>query len=242
MVITLRAGVLRRVLFAMVVFLGAIDIAVQTVDHVAGPSFPGWVQVVKFFDLDREFAFPTWYSVMLLGASALLLGLIAWSARRAGDRMWRYWAALAVIFAGLSIDEQVLAHESVGQIVGEAIDSSGLLLYAWVIPGALAVALFGVLFIPFLRYLPADARRRMLLAGAIYVGGALVVEAISGVVADREGLDSFLYATVTSVEEIMEILGSSLFLLALVNEAGRRVGRAALAFECDTTPQRATAD
>ncbi|MEZ4569744.1 MAG: hypothetical protein R2849_05335 [Thermomicrobiales bacterium] len=75
-----------RFLFSAVVFLGVTDIVLQTIDATLSPSIPGWVQVVKMFDLDREFSFPTWYSIMLLMAASVLFGLIAWATRRAAPR------------------------------------------------------------------------------------------------------------------------------------------------------------
>lgn len=229
--IAIRSRVIARFLYTTAILLGIIDITIQTIDATLSPALPGWTQFVKLFNLDREFALPTWYSIMLLGVAGVLLALIAWAERRAGNRMWRYWALLAVTFAGLSIDEQILAHESLFQTAGEAIDRSGVLLYAWVIPGALAVVALGLILIPFLKKLEPATRNRMLLAAMLYTGGALGVEALSGVVAGREGVDSLLYATVTSIEEILEILGISLFLVVLVKEASWRVQHVSITFE-----------
>ena len=227
---------LRRCLLGAVFILGAADIALQTLDARLSPALPGWTQAVKLVNLDREFSFPTWYSIILLALSAALLGLLAWAARCAGDRRWRHWASLALIFTALSVDEQIMGHESIGEPAGEALYSGGFLFYAWVIPGALTVGVLGLLFLPLLRSLPANTRATMLLAAAFYLAGALGLEALSGVVAGGDGVDNLLYATLTSFEEICELLGVSIFLLALVGEVRQRLPMVTIAFNSGREP------
>ncbi len=220
-----------RYLLIATFILAAADVVLQTLDATLSPALPGWVQLVKLFDLDREFSLPTWYSIILLALSSVMLTLIAWTARRSGDSMWRYWSALALAFAALSIDEQVMAHESIGEIVGEALNVGGLFFYAWVIPGAIVTAIFGLAFIPFLRYLPSRTRMLFLLAAVLYVGGALGMETVSGIVASRHGIDNLTYATVSSIEETLEILGMSCFFFALIGEASHRVTGVSISFK-----------
>lgn len=229
--LAIRPEPVRKFLITALVLLGGADIITQTINATLSPSFPGWVQLEKLFNLDREFSFPTWYSIILLASAALLLGLIAWAAYRERDVMWKYWGALAAIFTGLSIDEQVLGHESVGQAVGEQITSGGIFFYAWVVPGAIAVAILGLIFIPFLRYLPRRTRVSFVIAAALYLGGALVMEMLSGIVADNEEIDNLFYATMTSIEEILEILGASFFILTLLSEVERRLPGLSISFE-----------
>ena len=237
--IAVRSDLISRGLLIMIVLLGVADVVTQTTDATLSPTLPGWVQAVKLVDLDREFSFPTWYSIILLALASALLGLISWAARRDGDRLWIHWSILAVIFAAMSIDEQILGHESVGQVVGEALDTGGLINYAWVLPGTLVAGLLGLAFIPFLRAQRPPLRAAMILAAGFYLGGALGVEAVSGVVAEREGVASLLYASITSVEETFELLGVSIFLLALLDEAGRRIPAFSISFEGRRQPHDA---
>jgi hypothetical protein len=86
----------------------------------------------------------------------------------------------------------------------------------------IAVVLVGLAFVPFLRSLDSRTRMMMLLAGGLYVSGALGFEMISGLVADARGLDTLLYATLTSIEEILELSGLSVFLIVVIGELRRR--------------------
>ncbi len=207
------------VLAFFVVFFGLVDLLTQTLDRLLSPAFPIWIQVVKAFDLDREFALPTWYSIILLFIISVTLALLTWQARRASDPHWKRWLVLSAIFLAFSIDEQVLGHESAGDILGEKLDTGGLFYYAWVIPGIVGVLLAGIAFIPLLRAQTRSVRNGMLLAAMCYVGGALGIEMISGIVAESRGLDSLSYAMATSVEEILELCGLSIFLLVLLDLA-----------------------
>lgn len=213
---------LRRLLVLAVAIFGLTDLTTQTVDHLLVPGVPAWTQIIKLFDLDREFSLPTWYSIVLLFGIAATLGVISRLAIRFGEPQRWYWAALMAIFLGFSIDEQVLGHESVGDILGDALQSGGIFYYAWTIPAMIAVVLVGLAFVPFLRSLNSRTRMMMLLAGGLYVSGALGFEMISGLVADARGLDTLLYATLTSIEEILELSGLSVFLIVVIGELRRR--------------------
>jgi hypothetical protein len=80
-----------------------------------------------------------------------------------------------------------------------------------VIVGALVIA-----FIPFIRALHPATRTRLIIAGAIYVGGALVMELPLGWWTAQHGMDTFGYALLDWVEETMEMVGSALAFAALL--------------------------
>jgi hypothetical protein len=62
---------------------------------------------------------------------------------------------------------------------------------------------------------------KVALAGALYVGGALGVELLLGLWTDRHGELNFVWAVIDMAEEGLEIVGSSLFLYALLEYLGR---------------------
>ena len=229
--LTLRHGTLVGVLVFVGVTLATLDLTTQTVDMTIAPGFPFWTQLTKLVDLDRENSLSTWYSIMLLAATSLAFLLIAWISRRDQDRMWRYWLALGLMFAAFSIDEQILGHESVGASIDDYFDNGGPFFYAWVVPGMIAVALAALAFIPFIRSLTPSLRARLAIAAGLYVGGALVMEMISGVVAETWGVDTLGYETTTSIEEMFEIAGVSFFLVILVGEISRLTSEVRLRFE-----------
>ena len=76
-------------------------------------------------------------------------------------------------------------------------------------------------YVRFLFHLPRGTRIRVALAGALFVGGALGVELVLGVWAEAHGEDNFVWEMLGLVEESMELMGSSLFLYALLEVLGR---------------------
>ena len=168
--------------------------------------------LVSFLSLSYEGNLPTWYASSLLLVCALLLGLIA-RELPARDPLRLHWWALATLFAYMSLDETAELHEHLGGHVA----TGGVLYFDWVIPAAAIVALMGAAFLPFLRRLPPASRRRFVVAGALYVGGALLMELPLGWWTERAGEDTLGYALIDWVEETLELAGASLFLLALVS-------------------------
>jgi hypothetical protein len=174
-----------------------------------------WKAIMRLFDVNSEGNVPSWFSSLLLAGGALLAGLIAAMARRVGGRDAGHWVGLAAVLVLLSLDEVAALHERLrgptAAVLGDA--ARGPLRVAWVVPGLLLVLVVGIAFVGFVVRLPAGTRRLVVAAGAIYVGAAVGVEAISGIVLDAQG-DRALYLQVTAAEEGLEMSGSVLFLYA----------------------------
>jgi hypothetical protein len=160
-----------------------------------------------YLSLSYEGNFPTWYaSVLLLGFGLLCAG----AARRApADRA--HWLGLAILFAFLSLDEATELHEHLAGLVG----TGGVLTFDWVVPASVVLLLLGALYLPFLRRLPQRLRTRLLVAAATFVFGALVMELPLGWWVARHGDDGLGYALIDWVEETLELVGSSLAVVAL---------------------------
>jgi hypothetical protein len=173
---------------------------------------------VPEFDLDRENNIPTWYSSVTLLFCAVLLGMIAVGKTRGKDAYAPHWGGLSVVFLLLSIDEASSLHErSIGP-VRVALHTSGFLYYyAWVIPGALFVLILGFTYLNFLRHLPLDTRRLFVAAAILYIGGAMGVEVIGGYYASLYGPTNMTYALITTLEELLEMMGVIAFLYALMS-------------------------
>ena len=112
----------------------------------------------------------------------------------------------------MSIDEAVELHEH----LGGNLDAGGILYFDWVIPAAVIVTALVIAFVPFIRALPRATRTRLIIAGAIYVGGALVMELPLGWWTEQHGTDGFGYAIIDWVEETLEMVGATLALAALL--------------------------
>jgi hypothetical protein len=68
--------------------------------------------------------------------------------------------------------------------------------------------------------LPARTRRLFLAAGAIFVAGAIGVEAVSGMQASLHGEQNLTYHLVITVEELLEMTGIVIFIYALLDYIG----------------------
>jgi hypothetical protein len=182
--------------------------------HGVGPAAPE--TVVALLSLSYEANVPTWYSSVLLLGCAFLLALNAADA----TRHRRHWVVLAAVFAYMSLDEVATLHEQLNEVFDLG---DGVLRYGWILPAAALVLALGVAYLPFLKALDAVSRRRFLVAGAVYVGGALLMELPLGWWASRYGEESLGYVLIDVVEETLELAGASLFLLALqLRLEGRR--------------------
>jgi len=165
----------------------------------------------ELLSLSEEHNLPTWVASCLLFSCGALLAAIARRVIRRRGPFRAHWVVLAALFLYMSLDEAIELHESLGGLI----DAGGVLYFSWVIPAAVFVGAVGLSYVPFLRHLPPATRRRFIIAGAIYVGGALVMELPLGWWTEAHGDDNLTYALIDWVEETLELVGASLFLVAL---------------------------
>ena len=201
--LTLSSRTLPRRLAIFVAALLVIHLGLQTVNHLHH-EVPWDLHLV--FDVDEEPTVPTWYSSAALLLASYLLFFIAGHERRVGSKDAAHWLGLAIGFAWLSLDEIAALHE----VLNTFIDVE------WTIYGAIVVAIVGILYVPFLLRLGAAHRWRFLVAGAVYVGGAVVVEHLTGPRYFHYDMDTMPYAVATAIEEGLEMYGIVLFLRALL--------------------------
>jgi hypothetical protein len=215
----LEIRTLRRGLLGGVAIVAGLGLAVEL--WHAGAPHEGLIEVLgPKLSLSYEGNVPTWFSSSLLLVCALAAGSIARGAH------WRvHWWGLAVGFGYASLDEAAELHEN----LGGHFDTSGILYFDWVIPAVVILAGLAAVYLPFVRALPSATRIGLIVAGAIYVGGALGMELPLGWWTATWGPDGLGYALIDWVEEVLEMLGASLAVVALVahrrREAGREVGR-----------------
>ena len=167
---------------------------------------------LTFFSLSWERNLPTWVSALILFACAVLLLLNALRSRALGEPWTAHWCSLGAIFAYISLDEFTTIHER----ANSWFDLGGVFYFGWVIPAFFIVGTIGLSYLGFLRALPVGSRVRFVIAGALYVGGALFVELGLGYWTDLEGSNNVGYALIDLLEESMEMSGASLFLVALL--------------------------
>ena len=203
------------VLFAIVLMLVALSITGQCSKYVWGhPKLMGFVPL---FYLDYESTVPTWYSSVALGLAAALLSLIAIAMYQTRDPYRLHWATLAGLLAFLSLDEIAMFHEMPIDPMREAFGAGGLLYYAWVIPGSVAVCVVAGLYLRFFLHLSRRTQAWFALAAGCFVAGAIGVEMLSGWQADRFGEETLTYALIITVEEFLEMTGVVILIRGLVD-------------------------
>ncbi|MEG3847920.1 hypothetical protein QT971_10720 [Microcoleus sp. herbarium19] len=210
----------KRVAFSLsiwVLFFAVVGVTVQVLRY----GFNYRERWIALFNLDREINYPSWYSSFTLLFCAILLGIIATAKKKQGDRFVSHWKALGFIFLFLSLDEILSIHEIlIIDDLRKALNLGGFFYFIWVIPGAIFVLLTALAYLKFLRHLPQKTRQLFLLAGSIYVGGALGMEMVCGYYADAVGQRNVIYGLMVSVEEILEMVGVIVFIYALLSYIG----------------------
>ncbi len=222
MPIVLPERTIKRTLLSATGAVSLLGLIAELV-HQLVPSSPS--PILPMLSLSVEGNFPTWYSSLLLAGCGLLLLVIAAGAGKSGGRFHRHWAFLGVIFFYMSLDEAVELHEQLGELV----ELHGVLYFSWVVPAGIIVLLLGLSYLRFLKHLPGQTRWRFVIAGVLYVGGALVLELPLGWWAERAGRHNLVYGLIDWVEETMEIFGASLFLISLLRHLREHYGELRLA-------------
>lgn len=218
-----------RLSASRITLLFALPAAALVISHVvlqtaAAYGFKSFV--VNLFHLGHERNLPTFYSSAALAFCALISALIGSSRRATGKPDVNYWWGLALCFLFISLDEFVGIHERLIKPIRSALDTSGPLFYAWVIPYSIIALMFGLVYVRFLLRLPRKTATLFTIAGGLFVLGAVGFEMLSGWT-----LDAFhggvyanrgpLYIILQTIEETLELTGVVLFLHSALDFAAR---------------------
>ncbi|MEH2182578.1 hypothetical protein [Nostoc sp.] len=177
--------------------------------------FPATKWFYQVFSLNEELNIPAWYSSFTLLFCSGLLKLI--TAIKTKDRYFIYWKTLYLIFFYLSLDEAFSFHEIlIIPSVRESLHLNPLFYETWVIPGAVLVVVFAFKYLKFLLHLPHKTRYLFLIAAVVYVGGALGMEMVGGVLRIDFGRRTLISLIGIFVEEFLEMVGIVIFIYALL--------------------------
>ncbi len=173
--------------------------------------------ILDEFSVNAEQTIPTWYQVILLLGASVLLAAVAGAKHARKDPYRRYWVALALIFLYLSMDESAAIHELFSEPLHAAFHTSGILAFGWQIAAAPLLLIFGLFFLRFLFHLPSRTRNLFIVAGALYIGGAFVTDALSANLLPPNGELTLRYLVVGTLEEALEMAGQVTFIYALLS-------------------------
>ncbi len=218
--ITFSVRKIMTVMIIAVVFLHIMSLTLTTNAQRTAPETLLQGQshgLLRLFDVSGESNIPEWYSVITLGFSSVLLLVIGLLKKGEHDRFTPYWLFMSFVFFFLSLDEGACIHEGVSSFMSTHAKTSGALSYGWVIPWGIFTLAFAFFYIRFLLALPRKTAVLMVIAGAIYVGGALGMEFVEGALDQSIGALSMTEVIMRDLEEWGEMGGILLFNYTLLS-------------------------
>lgn len=186
---------------------------------LTGTSAKIWV-----LDLDFEESFYTWFSTVMLSAAAFICFFLSLKDHGQTKNVKTQWRILGSLFFLLSADEMLSFHERISGMLSTSFTTSGMFEFAWVIPALIIIPIFLFLFFPFIRHLHTHVSYTIIIAGAIFVFGAVGMEMIAGIfISENNSQDdvftSPMYRFLVNIEEGLEVLGVIVFIKALLMQA-----------------------
>lgn len=183
-------------------------------------------RITDWLDVNAEGSVPTWYAAITLMACAVMLGVIAVDARLRRRPYPYHWAALAVLFALLSLEEILGIHSQATKVLRSIVsitEGPGYILALGAI-GLVGLAILAVLFGRFYMHLPGRLRRWVTAAAVIYLIGVFASDAVGDYLRTESGDSTLPYIVVLTIEEAFEMVGVLIFIVMLLDYIGRYVG------------------
>ncbi|SEN66354.1 hypothetical protein [Cryobacterium luteum] len=181
-------------------------------------STPGWRGLSALAGLvyaDGEANLWAWASGLLLAGIALCLATVGFAARNEGDLGAPYFV-LAAVAVELSADEIAQLHEKLARF-----DLDSRFTFAWLTVGVPLAVVACLLLLWIARKIDRLLRRRLIVAGAIYLLGAVGFEAIGGIAVggrlDELSRASLTYHALVGMEEGLEVTGALIALGAVLS-------------------------
>ncbi len=199
----------RNFLFGAVALLVAAHLFNKLAIPFLGHGFP-------ILDLDGEATVPSFFSSMLLFFSAILFAFIAHLTKQTGKPFVIEWNILSVVFLFLTLDEFSEIHERITFLLKQVVETNGLLYSVWIVPYGIFVIVFGLLYLRFLRSLPSEQRSQFILAGALYILGAIGLEALGEWLSQLKAEDSPAFILCVLLEETLEMSAIVLLIHSLL--------------------------
>ncbi len=208
---TFEPELVLKVLLLCIFGLLGLQLIGMVLWHGLGYDFAlGYIPMTR---MDGERNFPTLFSTLQLAVCAGLIFVVAQS--RETKRF--HWYLLGFTFLFLTADEYIGFHEMVA--VSRAASNPGLTAqFAWLIPYLLGVTVFLIIFVPFLISLPRRTAFLFCLAGGLFVGAAVGLEAVTGVMEELGySVNDIRQRLVATLEELIEMISIALFIYSLLD-------------------------
>ena len=216
------AGILAIVIVALSVTSFVVEVLADFV--IVGNKYLD--RIAEWLEVDREASVPTWYATITLGACAAMLAIIARDAQVRRRPFPRHWAALAVIFALLSLEEILGIHSEATQRLRDVVSITDGAAYAIALA---AIAVLGLLIVAvafgrFYLHLPVRWRLWFTIGAVIYLIGVFASDAVGDYLVNASGEGTLAYVIVQTVEEALEMIGVLIFIVMLLDYIRSFVG------------------
>lgn len=179
----------------------------------------------RLFDVGSELSIATFVSTLNLVLASVLLFLLYRSRREAGSADYRCWQLLSLLFALLAMDESISIHENFARVYHFLVERgwfpSLMTSHEWLPFGVLFVVVAAAVFLPQLRKVNYQTAKLMVLAGIVFVTGAVGFEYLGAVMLETEFVASKnepIYIARRVFEEGFEMYGIVLFNWAIYRE------------------------
>jgi hypothetical protein len=220
----LHLSPLKTTLFLLIIVIGLLagDLITQYIKYVYRDEVQFGLE--RLFNLEGENNLPTWYSSLALLLSSAMLAIIGLHRKQEAKSWAWHWLILAIIFLCLSTDEAASIHEMAASPIHHWLESRHhldsvipVIGTAWLLAGIPFAAIVFLVFCHFLLNLPAMTRALFLIAGGLYITGAIGLEALGGRYIDQQGGSHTLtYEVMVATEEGLEMVGVIVFIYALM--------------------------
>lgn len=168
------------------------------------------------FDLNGEGVVPSWFSSLLLASCSAVALAIALMKVQVGDRYRLHWLLMSLLLIYLSADEGAEIHELWRHYLDPRANWTGMLYYPATLPNAIGAAAVGLLMAPFALSLGRETVLGLILAGSLYVGGAVGAEILGGLQHSASGTENLRYQLLVALEESLEMAGVFVLLSTLL--------------------------
>ena len=169
------------------------------------------------FNLDEEHNIPSFYSFAQLVTAGVLLMIIALHASGEKLRYASSWWLMVFLFFYIAVDELESIHERVDKYLRENFHTTGFFHFSWIIPAVILLLILGLILLKFVVNLPPLSRKRFLIAGSVYIVGAVGGDAVAGEYISIHGNGlGWPYVLEYHIEETMEMFGIAYFIYGLL--------------------------
>ncbi len=219
-------GIVRVMVIILAVLL-LLDIAGYVSQFFLGFG----TKLAAAFGFGNEKNFPTYLSSIGLLFCAVLLMVVSLGRKKEHKTYAGHWAFLSAVFVFLSIDEMIEIHERLIIPFRRLLHTHGVFRFAWVIPYGILLIVLVLVYWKFLWDLPERSRFQFILAGFVYVLGAMGFELAGSAYFDTHLQHNFTYAMIQTVEETLEMAGIIIFAYALASYIKDEVKQVTVSFE-----------